>query len=173
MGELGKVPGGSIFASYVMAAYTQTYDDVSLRRYVRPGAQAILKKLAGRCLAEPSVLVSVLSSLSLTKDPELFARDPATGALGRRLRDDIPTARIEAPLLIAQGGSDGLVLPTVQRAYVAARCAAGQPLDYTTYAGRGHVPLVEADSPLVPDLLRWTADRLAGRPAPDNCSSLP
>ena len=65
-------------------------------------------------------------------------------------------------VLIAQGLADTLVAPASQAAYVRQRCSAGQVVDYRTYAGRGHVELVTADSPLVPDLLAWTQDRPAG-----------
>src|SRR5215217_289380 len=35
-------------------------------------------------------------------------------------------------------------------------CFAGFPVDYRTYEGRNHVPLVEPDSPAIADLLTWT-----------------
>ena len=82
-----------------------------------------------------------------------------------------PTGMIQAPLLIAQGLSDQLVLPAVQAQYVKGQCAAGQKLDYLTYPGLDHVGLVDADSPLIPALISWTQDRLAGKPAPDNCAA--
>ncbi|QUB99149.1 hypothetical protein [Cellulosimicrobium cellulans] len=51
------------------------------------------------------------------------------------------------------------------------RCAAGQPVDYRTYEGRDHVGLVQADSPLAPDLVRWTEARLAGEPPTPTCAT--
>jgi alpha-beta hydrolase superfamily lysophospholipase len=81
----------------------------------------------------------------------------------------LPTGPIEAPLLLAQGASDQLVLPSVQAEYVAARCADGHDVDVRTYEGLDHVPLVEADSPLIPELIEWTLDRLAGVPPTPNC----
>ncbi|WP_325064796.1 hypothetical protein [Leifsonia sp. AG29] len=48
-------------------------------------------------------------------------------------------------------------------------CAAGESVDYRVYAGRDHVPLVETDSPLIPQLLAWTTARFAGDPAPTGC----
>lgn len=63
------------------------------------------------------------------------------------------------------------MLPSIQAHYVRQRCAAGQKLDYLTYPGRDHVGLVAADSPLIPALISWTKDRLAGKPAPDNCAT--
>jgi acetyl esterase/lipase len=78
--------------------------------------------------------------------------------------------RGHAPTLLAQGLADALVLPTVQRRYVARLCAAGQPVDFRTFAGRDHVGLVEDDSPLIGQLLRWTQDRFRGAPAPARCT---
>jgi uncharacterized membrane protein HdeD (DUF308 family) len=167
--NLAHVPGGSIFAAYVITAYSQTYENVSFGHYVRPAARVISRHAASRCLSGPQALVSVATSLAL--DKPIYTGDPATGALGQRLAQNTPTGPIAAPLLMAQGLADPLVLPSVQAQYVKQRCAAGQKLDYLTYPGRDHVGLVAADSPLIPALISWTKARLAGKPAPDNCSA--
>ena len=59
--------------------------------------------------------------------------------------------------------------PATQAEYVDARCAAGYPVDYRTYEGRDHVPLVEPDSPAVRDILTWTTDRFDNKPAKNTC----
>jgi pimeloyl-ACP methyl ester carboxylesterase len=166
--NLGNVTGGELFASYVVDAYSSAYPDVTYREYVRPGAQPIVKQMAGRCLAEKSTLLSVLTIKSL--DKTIWNGDPNRGAFAARLRENIPTGRIPAPLLIGQGGADSLVVPAAQDAYVKARCAAGQQVDYRTYPGRDHVPLVEPDSPAIPDLITWTKDRLAGKAPRNTCT---
>jgi uncharacterized membrane protein HdeD (DUF308 family)/alpha-beta hydrolase superfamily lysophospholipase len=166
--NLNTVPGGAIFASYVIAAYSATYPDVNFDTYIRPTARTIVKANAGRCLASPEVFASIVTSL--LADKPIFSTDPATGPLGQRLRQNTPLAVIQAPLLLAQGDSDPLVKPAVQAAYAQQRCAlGGGPLDYKTYPDRDHVGLVQADSPLIPDLLAWTKDRLARQPAPTTC----
>ena len=76
---------------------------------------------------------------------------------------------IPAPVLIAQGDVDDLVLPEVQKRYVTARCSAGQKIDFRTYAGRNHVSVVGADSPLAEELLSWTRDLFDGKPKEGNC----
>lgn len=167
--DLAHVPGGSVFSAYAITAYSQTYHDVGFNQYVRPAARIISRRAASRCLSGPGALVSVAQSLAL--DKPIFTGNPATGALGQRLVQNTPARDIQAPLLIAQGLADPLVLPSVQAQYVRQRCAAGQKLDYLTYPGRGHVGLVAADSPLIPALISWTKDRLAGKPAPDNCTT--
>lgn len=159
-------PGGSLFASYVVQAYADAYPDVRVADYVRPTGRTQFGAMAGRCLGEPAVLVSLLSSLATGM--AMFT-DVTGGPLLDRLDQNVPRRPIDAPLLIAQGEADGLVQPTLQRRYVDARCRRGQPLDYRTYPGRDHLSLVDTDSPLVADLVPWTRDRLAGLPATSTC----
>jgi uncharacterized membrane protein HdeD (DUF308 family)/pimeloyl-ACP methyl ester carboxylesterase len=168
--DLARVPGGSIFSAYAITAYSQAYHDVRFGRYVRPPAQTISRRTASRCLSGPGALVSVAQSLVLGKT--IFTTNPATGTLGQRLIQNTPERDIQAPVLIAQGLTDRLVLPSVQDHYARQRCDAGQKLDYLTYPGRGHVDLVTAGSPFIPALISWTKDRLTGKPAPDNCATL-
>jgi hypothetical protein len=91
------------------------------------------------------------------------------GALGPRLQENVPSGPIAAPRFVAQGETDGLVLASVQAAYVQARCAVGEHLEYRTYPGRDHVPLMEPDSPALPDLFAWTTARLAGASPTPTC----
>lgn len=165
--NLGVVTAGSIFAAYVLEGFAATYDDVSVDDYVRPAARSSYDAVVERCLAEPAALLSVIGSIAL--GDEMFSRDLASGPLLARFEQNVPTAPIEAPLLLAQGASDQLVLPSVQADYVAARCADGQDIDYRTYDGLDHVPLVEADSPLIPELVQWTRDRFTGEAPSPNC----
>ncbi|MDF9875606.1 lipase family protein [Cellulosimicrobium cellulans] len=167
--HLESVTGGSIFASFVVEAYDAIYPDSDAAGYVRPGARFVVREMASRCLSEPGALVSVAEALSM--DQPLWTTDPATGPLGERLAENVPTGPVAAPLLVAQGASDTLILPMTQEAYVGARCAAGQPVDYRTYQGRDHVGLVQADSALAPDLVRWTEARLAGEPPTPTCAA--
>jgi len=129
--NLAHVPGGSIFSAYVITAYSQAYSDVSFSKYVLPAAQVISRRAASRCLSGPGAIVSVAQSLVL--DKPVTAGNLASGPLGQRLIQNTPTGMIQAPLLIAQGLSDRLVLPSVQARCVRQRCAAGQKLDYLTY----------------------------------------
>jgi pimeloyl-ACP methyl ester carboxylesterase len=167
--DLAHVPGGSIFSAYAITAYSQAYHDVGFNQYVRPAARIISRRAASRCLSGPGVLVSVAQSLCWTSPSSPGTRRPAHSASSssRTPRHAIS----KAPLLIAQGLADPLVLPSVQAQYIRQRCAAGQKLAYLTYPGRGHVGLVAADSPLISALTSWTKDRLARKPAPDNCAT--
>jgi acetyl esterase/lipase len=86
-----------------------------------------------------------------------------------RLEENIAADPIEAPLLIGRGAADRLILPAVQQRYVDRLCERGQPVDHRRYAGRDHVPMIEEDSPLTPELIRWTHHRFAGEEPTPNC----
>lgn len=159
---LDDVPGGAIFASYVLAAYAQHYPDVGWDDHVHPGASTFLSQASTRCLADPTLLVSVVESLAITGDVPWHTADPTAGSFGRRLVENTPPPGISAPLFIGQGLADPLITPALQEGYLAGLCAAGQQVDYRTYEGRDHVGLVAADSPLVADLIAWTQERLSG-----------
>jgi hypothetical protein len=70
---------------------------------------------------------------------------------------------------IGQGEADRLITPTAQAAYVQRRCDAGEQVDYKTYPSFGHVDIVGEGSPMIPDLLAWTRERLEGTPATPTC----
>ncbi len=159
---------GKIVSSYLVAAYAQAYPDVNIGDYVGSGARLVARDIATRCVAGYRTLFSVLET-SLVPAQGIFSRDPTTGPLGARLRENTPTDLIPAPVFIAQGEADDLVLPEVQKRYVAARCSAGQRIDYRTYPARDHVSVVSADSPLAPELVQWTRDRFDGKPAASKC----
>ncbi|WEK12917.1 MAG: lipase family protein [Candidatus Microbacterium phytovorans] len=168
--QLTDVTGGSIFGSFAFASYEAIYDDVSSRDYLRPGAVVTVRAMSERCLSDPGTIVSALAALGLSGDPEIFATPPTSGPLGRHLRENTPPPTVSAPLLIAQGSTDGIVRPSTQRSLVDRYCEAGQLLDYRLYDGFGHTQIVELkSSPLREELLAWTADRFAGEPVESGC----
>lgn len=167
--SLGDVTGGSVLEAYVFAGFSARYPEISYRSHVRPGAERTVRAFASRCLAEPGVLVSVLQALALGRDQELLSQDPSTGALVRRLQENVPAPDPGTPLLLAQGLDDTLVEPGMQRAYASRLCAAGVVVDERRYRGLDHVPLVEAESPLAGDLIAWTRARFAHEQTSSAC----
>lgn len=160
--QLPEVTGGSVFASFVAQAYSETYPEVDLDHYLHASARTLVREMSTRCLSEPGVLVSVLTVLSLGRDRPIFAVDPSTGPMGERLAQNVPTGPVPAPLLLAQGEADTLIGPGQQGRFAQRLCDSGQVLDYRTYEGLDHMGLVGEDSALLPELLDWTQDRLAG-----------
>ncbi|WP_041289160.1 lipase family protein [Kribbella flavida] len=161
--------GASLGISFVVAAYSRSYPDISLD-VVTPAARTLVKEAAARCTSEPGTLLTVLTGVAVSRDTPILAEDPATGAVGRRLRQNVALGPWSAPLFIAQGTADEVIISRLQDDYVARLCAAGRPLRYTRYPGRTHMGVLEPGSPLNTDLERWTADRLAGRDQQNTCS---
>ncbi len=166
-GMLADGKAGTLVGPLILAGYSAAYPEVRIEDYVRPQARLLVEETIARCWTDPSVIVSALQAGVI--DMPIWARDPASGPLGDRVAENVPRLAIPAPLLIAQGLADPLVLPEAQQQYVDSLCAAGQVLEYRTYPGRDHMGVVTGDSPLLPELLRWTQDRLDGAPAADTC----
>jgi len=160
---------GALFASYVIAGYAAHYPEITLEEQVIPPARTLVREMSGRCLSEPSVVASFVSLLSLARDQSVYARPPAEGALGVRLRENVPTGPFPMPVLLAQGEADELILPTDQGSYVNRLCAAGESVDFRSYPDRDHLSLVEPESELIDELLSWTADRFDGAPVTGGC----
>jgi uncharacterized membrane protein HdeD (DUF308 family)/alpha-beta hydrolase superfamily lysophospholipase len=162
----GRGAGGFINGAYLVQAYSDTYPDVQFGSYVRSTAALQVHELASRCLSDSKIYLSGISSLLFRQS--IWAEDPATGALGRRLRENTPTGPIPVPLLIAQGEADPVVTPSAQADYVRQRCVDGGRVDYRRYPDRDHVGLVRG-SPVIDDLLQWSRDRLDGKPDRSTC----
>ena len=161
-------PFGKIVSSYLVGAYAAAYPDVGMSAYVSPRVRPLVRDIASRCVGGRATLFSVMET-KLLPAAGIFARDPTSGPLGERLRQNTPATAIPAPVLIAQGSDDDLVLASLQARYVAARCAAGQPIDYRIYPRRDHVSLVTDHAALDADLVAWSRDRFAGLPDTPNC----
>lgn len=159
---------GKIVSSYLMTSYATVYPDIDTKAYVSARMRPFVGDIAARCVGGWPTMVSAMET-KLLPSAGIFTRDPVSGPLGDRLRQNTPATGIVAPVLIAQGGDDDLVPPSLQYRYVAARCAAGQPIDYRLYRGRDHVSLVAANAALDADLVAWTRDRFAGVPDTPNC----
>jgi alpha-beta hydrolase superfamily lysophospholipase len=165
--ETSKV--GMLFATFMVAGYSNAYPDVSFNGYIRASARSVVRSVIGRCLSEPATLLSLPAVLT---GEHIFSRPVTSGALGGRLALNVPAQVTQTPTLIAQGQSDSLVLASVQRSFAQRLCRAGQKLEYRAYAGLNHVPLVEASSPLIPYLISWTQSRFARATAPNDCPTL-
>lgn len=159
-------PTGQLFGVFTVFGYDAAYPDVRRDDYLRGAALPAARGIAARCLSEPATLLSLPSVLA---GEPLFGRDLTSGAMGRRLAENVPDDRTRVPTFLGQGLSDPLVLPPVQERFARGLCAAGQPLRYREYPGRDHLSVVAEDSPMLPELVRWTQQRFGGEPAARRC----
>ncbi len=104
---------GKILGPLIVRSFAETYPDVHAAEYIDPRMFAIYEAASHRCLPEAQSAVSLLTAL--TMHGPMFSTDPSTGALGKRLDQNLPTGIIDAPLFIAQGAVDPLILPKSKR----------------------------------------------------------
>ncbi|MCZ8379280.1 lipase [Mycobacterium sp. CPCC 205372] len=96
---------------------------------------------------------------------------PASAAAADRLTEildtnALPQRPLAAPLYVANGSQDTLILPEWVSAAVSRACSRGGTVEHKEMAGRGHVdPDPGAEAYL------WMQDRFAGKAAPSNCFS--
>lgn len=151
--------GSTLLTSYAIIAYSRTYPDVQFDDYVRASQRAHVRRVAANGFLTPVTLATAIADRVVR--PSIFARAPNTGPLGQRLSENEATGITTTALLVAQGTADALVPLTVQDDYVAAQRAKGQVVDYRRFDGLTHLSLMQAPSPLVPQLIEWTRDRFA------------
>jgi len=166
-------PFGRIVSSMTLDAYQAAYPDVRIAEETDGWLRRFLvSDIASRCVSDhAAVIASHIEARLMQRSP--LDRPLDGSPFGRRLRENIPDGRIQVPVFIAQGEADDLIGVGLQDRWVAQRCAQGQALTYRRYPGRGHVTLLEPDSPLLGDLLPWTEARFAGEPADDGCADVP
>ena len=157
---------GRVVSAYLAQAWSDVYD-LDLSAIVTPGHVPVVRRVADRCLWGRDAIANVLFSTQL--NGPVIRPSALEGETGRLLDENSPHGRSQAPVLVGQGEADSLVLPGPQDEFVEHWCSTGQPVDYRTYPGLDHVPVVEDGSPFVTDLVAWTRDRLAGRPPTPTC----
>jgi hypothetical protein len=78
-----------------------------------------------------------------------------------------PSAALySAPVFIAQGGADTIILPQTNRAFVERLCAVGNTVQYNLYEGADHLGVVKSSNA---DVLAWLAALAGNEDAPSNC----
>jgi pimeloyl-ACP methyl ester carboxylesterase len=163
----GNPAADKLLGPYLALSYSRFYPDVSFEAALRPEALAAGREMAELCGFLPAEHPQRIAALAASFDGRALASDPALAA---RLAENAATGTIDAPVLIAQGLADEVVPAPATDAFVETRCAAGQRLEYWTFAGVDHAGIVRPGTPLDPPLAAWTAARFAGEPQAAGCA---
>jgi len=149
---------------WLTSVYSSFYSDVKLEELIDPRALDGVRRVAKLCVLDPTPIAEEIGKFN--GSPPLA--DLTRGALGKRMDENVPTASIASPLLVAQGLSDESVIPSVVDGYVWDRCAAGQSMDYWIVPGATHGSLVLGSTIYLP-LMEWTRERFTGKPQLKGC----
>jgi len=153
--------------SFVATAYSQFYADVVFNQIVRPSAQDAARKMSELCFDGDGMKAAQPLLIQLVGSPILA--NPDSDGLGNRLRENDPNGPIATPVLIVQGTADQMVSPEITDRFVQQQCLAGLSIKYITFAGLDHGTMDTPKSPVGPELVRWTQDRLENRPQKVGC----
>ena len=156
------------FGPYLALSYSRFYPDITFEQALRPEALDAARQIVDLCDFVPPVDAERMEALASTFDGPALATS-SNKALQARLEQNTPDSPIQAPVVIAQGLSDIVVPPSATGAYVEERCAAGQRIEYWTFAGRDHGTIVQPGTPLEELLFRWTTARFANEPQGSGC----
>src|SRR5262249_37171816 len=156
------------FGPYLALSYSRFYPDITFEQAVRPEALDASRQIVNLCNFLPREDQERIAALAETFEGPALATS-SNKALQARLEQNTPDGLIQAPVLIAQGLSDNVVQASATDAYVEERCAAGQRLEYWTFAGRDHLTIIQSGTPLEEPLIKWTTARFANEPQPTGC----
>jgi alpha-beta hydrolase superfamily lysophospholipase len=168
--RLADLPGlsGSVPLIVQGAAYSDPR--IHPARLLTPAATDRLSVARAACLNDVIAAYGDLSGSSLVRpgylaDPA-FARYLERNATGR-----LP---VGGPVLLLQGEADSAVPQAATDQVAAGLCHAGSRVDYRTYPGLAHDTypgqVIGIDDGAMGDILAWTADRFADRPAGSTCA---
>jgi pimeloyl-ACP methyl ester carboxylesterase len=154
---------------YIALAYSRFYPDVIFEEALRPEARAAAREIVDLCAVLPPEDPKRIAALSATFEGGALATH-TNHALASRLAQNVADEPIAAPVVIAQGLADEVVPPAATDAFVEARCAAGQPLEYWKVAGWDHGGIVRQGSSLEAPLVAWTSARFSNEPQASGCA---
>jgi len=156
------------FGPYLALSYSRFYPDIKFEQAIRPEALNAARQMVNLCDFVPPEDLERLVALAATFDGPALATS-SNKALQARLEQNTADRPIQAPVVIVQGLSDTAIPPSVTDAYVEERCAAGQRLEYWTFAGRDHITIIQRGTPLEQPLIEWTMARFANEPPATGC----
>jgi pimeloyl-ACP methyl ester carboxylesterase len=156
------------FGPYLALAYSRFYPDIKFEQVIRPEALDAARQIVNLCDFLPPEDSERLETLAESFNGPALATS-SNKALQARLEQNTPEVLIKAPVVIAQGLSDDVVPRAATDAYVDERCAAGQRIEYWTFAGRDHITILQSGTPLDDLLIKWTVARFANEPPANGC----
>ncbi len=133
---------------------------------IPPAAEPAIARSARDCLESGDELKTLLSDSAPLKG------QPVTPAAGWncRMAENAPPARdIHVPVFLAQGDADPVIVPALTRDFARRLCRGHTPVRYLAMPGVDHYTAAVRSAGAAS---AWIADRLAGRPPPDDCGDI-
>lgn len=163
--DIGSLGGNSLTAMALLS-WSKVYD-IPLDSVLVPGATRTFEAVARSCIERISELLR-LEQIAQPLQHEFLKVDPTTtepwaGIMQNNSPGKKPAG---APVFIAQGTADTLVLPKITLQFADRLCKAGTVVEMKMLEGVSHgfAGYGSAD-----EAVAWMADRFRGHPAPNGC----
>jgi uncharacterized membrane protein HdeD (DUF308 family)/acetyl esterase/lipase len=159
---------GDVLTAFALRSWSDVYD-VELDSIVDDQAIPVIDRLAEQCIQTQNQMIALFPEAELLKIRFLDGSPWDVEPWSTIITDNTPGAgSIDAPVLIAQGAADPLVVPPVQQAFVDGWCGRGQPIEYRVVEGVGHLDAGRATGA---DVAQWAAARFAEAPWTPTCNA--
>jgi acetyl esterase/lipase len=159
--------GGRNLAAMTLWSWSRVFG-VPINRVVDPVAMPVIDQLAGECIESiGDILLRRRTSRPLEQQflsmPDFYDAEPWRSLMTANTPGPLPPA---VPLLLAQGGADGLVRPRVTEDYMRQQCAAGSSVQMVFLKDANHGVIAHDAAPTA---VEWMSSRFAGAAAPSDC----
>lgn len=160
--------GGKNITAMTLWSWQRVFD-AKMDKVVDPRAMPAIDQLAEECIEGPFDL----RRRQLTEQPLeqyfLTTKHPSDVEPWRTLLTENSPGALppEIPVFLAQGTDDVIIHPDVTKTYAAKLCKAGSKVRMLSMPNIGHGRAAQASTQ---DMLGWTSDRFAGKPARDDCA---
>lgn len=160
--ELFESTIGLALGIYVAAGWPAAHPDLSPSDLLTPEGVGLLDRATGTCIGSMGDVVG-----GEDVDDLRVRRPTEVDRWAERIRENtIHAGAVQGPVLIAQGGRDGIVPPRLVDRLVRDLCAAGTPLRFFSHGTADHNTIVGAS---LASVHRWFALLEDGGPPPDSC----
>ena len=159
--------GGNNITAMTLWSWSRVYG-APMANFVTPEAEPIIDRLANLCVERWFDVLTRLGPTRALKQSFLRVDNLAEREPWRRLLEENSPGPLPPgiPVFLAQGSEDGLVRPSVTKAYRARLCENGSRVNFVLLQDVGHA-FVARD--VASAAVAWIASRFAGEPAPTNC----
>ena len=161
----GSTPAGQVFTALALLSWSKVYG-AGLDTIINTDDLPYLDLIGKECLTSRLDLFIDSMAMRFIKAPFLNSDPVKTAPWGEFIARNTPVRRPpNAPLLIAQGRDDRLILPAITRDFAKALCENGGVVQVIEMKA-DHLSIAELSATTVID---WIVDRFAEKPAPTTC----
>jgi alpha-beta hydrolase superfamily lysophospholipase len=163
--DIGSMEG-NILMSFTLHSWQLKYG-LELKSILSAKAINIINHINTLCIDNMAGKVDAVSAQG-EFDERTFLRNPLKHPQLKQALDSnsMTTLPVKVPLMIVQGGSDSIVIPSVTAAAIAATCRSGGQISFLYLPNKTHAGTALA---AFPNVTNWIEAVLAGRPVASWC----